>query len=205
MEHARPRAVRGHCLGGARDRARRLRLGVPEGRPREPRGRRVDVGGPAPARPSRPARPRARRGPGDARERPRPSPADARAGAPAARGRVLLVGDAAGLVDPLSGDGMYEAFVSAELAAAAISMDVRRPTRLRSRPRSISTLGVLEGEARRRSLPPCMSVGTARARRLRRDRRSPPWRSRTSERGSWARPSSDPCSVAAGRRATPVS
>jgi 2-polyprenyl-6-methoxyphenol hydroxylase-like FAD-dependent oxidoreductase len=41
-------------------------------------------------------------------------------GAPAARGPVLLVGDAAGLVDPLSGDGMYEAFVSAELAAKAI-------------------------------------------------------------------------------------
>lgn len=41
-------------------------------------------------------------------------------GAPAARGRVLLVGDAAGLVDPLSGDGIYEAFVSAELAARAI-------------------------------------------------------------------------------------
>jgi geranylgeranyl reductase family protein len=41
-------------------------------------------------------------------------------GAPAARGRVLLVGDAAGLVDPLSGDGMYEAFVSAPLAAEAI-------------------------------------------------------------------------------------
>jgi len=40
--------------------------------------------------------------------------------APAASGRVLLVGDAAGLVDPLSGDGMYEAFVSAKLAAAAI-------------------------------------------------------------------------------------
>ncbi len=36
------------------------------------------------------------------------------------RGRVLLVGDAAGLVDPLSGDGMYEAFVSARLAAEAI-------------------------------------------------------------------------------------
>jgi flavin-dependent dehydrogenase len=30
------------------------------------------------------------------------------------------VGDAAGLVDPVSGDGMYECFVSAELAAAAI-------------------------------------------------------------------------------------
>ena len=41
-------------------------------------------------------------------------------GAPAARGRVLLVGDAAGLVDPLSGDGMYEAFVSARLAADAL-------------------------------------------------------------------------------------
>jgi geranylgeranyl reductase family protein len=37
-----------------------------------------------------------------------------------AAGRVALVGDAAGLVDPLSGDGMYEAFVSARLAAAAI-------------------------------------------------------------------------------------
>ena len=36
-----------------------------------------------------------------------------------ARGRIALVGDAAGLVDPLSGDGMYEAFVSARLAAEA--------------------------------------------------------------------------------------
>jgi geranylgeranyl reductase family protein len=36
------------------------------------------------------------------------------------RGRVLLVGDAAGLVDPLSGDGIYEAFVSAQFAAQAI-------------------------------------------------------------------------------------
>ena len=34
--------------------------------------------------------------------------------------RVVLVGDAAGLVDPLSGDGMYEAFVSARLAADAM-------------------------------------------------------------------------------------
>ena len=41
-------------------------------------------------------------------------------GAAAARGRVLLVGDAAGLVDPLSGDGIYEAFVSAKLASSAI-------------------------------------------------------------------------------------
>jgi geranylgeranyl reductase family protein len=45
-----------------------------------------------------------------------------------ARGRALLVGDAAGLVDPISGDGMYEAFVSSRLAAE-------------------STLDVLEGRA----------------------------------------------------------
>jgi geranylgeranyl reductase family protein len=43
--------------------------------------------------------------------------------AAAARGRVLLVGDAAGLVDPLSGDGIYEAFVSARHAAEAILAD----------------------------------------------------------------------------------
>jgi geranylgeranyl reductase family protein len=36
------------------------------------------------------------------------------------RGRTLLVGDAAGLVDPLSGDGIYEAFVSSRLAAETI-------------------------------------------------------------------------------------
>ena len=34
--------------------------------------------------------------------------------------RALLVGDAAGLIDPVSGDGMYECFVSASLAAQAI-------------------------------------------------------------------------------------
>ena len=42
-------------------------------------------------------------------------------GSVAARGRALLVGDAAGLVDPLSGDGMYEAFVSARLASRTIA------------------------------------------------------------------------------------
>ena len=35
-------------------------------------------------------------------------------------GRVALVGDAAALVDPLSGDGMYEAFISGRLAAGAV-------------------------------------------------------------------------------------
>ena len=37
-----------------------------------------------------------------------------------AKGRVALLGDAAGLVDPLSGDGMYEAFLSAKLASEAL-------------------------------------------------------------------------------------
>jgi geranylgeranyl reductase family protein len=35
------------------------------------------------------------------------------------RGRTALVGDAAGLVDPVSGDGIYEALLSSKLAAAA--------------------------------------------------------------------------------------
>jgi geranylgeranyl reductase family protein len=43
-----------------------------------------------------------------------------RSTSPVARDKVLLVGDAAGLVDPLTGDGMYEAFVSGKLAAEAI-------------------------------------------------------------------------------------
>ncbi len=43
-----------------------------------------------------------------------------RPGTPIASERGLLVGDAAGLIDPVSGDGMYECFVSSRLAAAAI-------------------------------------------------------------------------------------
>jgi geranylgeranyl reductase family protein len=34
--------------------------------------------------------------------------------------RALLVGDAAGLIDPVSGDGMYECFVSSRLATEAV-------------------------------------------------------------------------------------
>ena len=40
-------------------------------------------------------------------------------GARLAHRRLALIGDAAGLVDPLSGDGIYEAFLSAKLAAGA--------------------------------------------------------------------------------------
>jgi geranylgeranyl reductase family protein len=39
---------------------------------------------------------------------------------PLVRGRTLLVGDAAGLVEPLSGDGIYEALLSARLAVEAV-------------------------------------------------------------------------------------
>lgn len=39
-------------------------------------------------------------------------------GQPVVRGRVMLVGDAAALVDPLSGEGIWAAFVSGRLAAS---------------------------------------------------------------------------------------
>jgi flavin-dependent dehydrogenase len=41
--------------------------------------------------------------------------------APVANARAVIVGDAAGLVDPMSGDGMFEAFLSSRLAAETIS------------------------------------------------------------------------------------
>jgi geranylgeranyl reductase family protein len=43
-----------------------------------------------------------------------------RSGTKVAGERALLVGDAAGLIDPVSGDGMFECFVSSRLAADAI-------------------------------------------------------------------------------------
>jgi len=43
-----------------------------------------------------------------------------RAGSPVATPRALLVGDAAGLVDPFSGDGMYEAFLSSRIASEEV-------------------------------------------------------------------------------------
>jgi geranylgeranyl reductase family protein len=66
-----------------------------------------------------------------------------------ARGRGLLVGDAAGVLDPVSGDGIYEAFVTSRLAADQV-------------------LAVLEGTAEslepyddavRRELDPLSSAG----------------------------------------------
>ena len=37
-----------------------------------------------------------------------------------ARGRALIVGDAAGLIDPISGDGMFEGFLSSQYASEAV-------------------------------------------------------------------------------------
>ncbi|HZD88418.1 MAG TPA: geranylgeranyl reductase family protein [Gaiellaceae bacterium] len=45
------------------------------------------------------------------------------AGSELARGNTAVIGDAAGLVDPFSGDGMYEAFLSAKLVSEA-ALDV---------------------------------------------------------------------------------
>src|SRR5438105_15898112 len=42
-----------------------------------------------------------------------------RHGAPLSRGRVALIGDAAGLIDPLSGEGIYAAIYSGHAAAGA--------------------------------------------------------------------------------------
>ena len=164
--------------------SRRLRLGLSEGRPREPRRRRVGERRAAASRAPRAARSRA----WARRRRPHRTCAVTvcrcvASGTPAGAGRVLLVGDAAGLVDPLSGDGMYEAFVSARLAADAIlagdlpgytSRALRRrstttrPRRGRPNARSTATRAIVFAAARApassRSSPAC-SAATWRIRR----------------------------------------
>jgi geranylgeranyl reductase family protein len=57
--------------------------------------------------------------------------------------RALLVGDAAGLVDPVSGDGIYEALVSSQLATDAILSDAidTYPARLRERLDPLASAG----------------------------------------------------------------
>jgi geranylgeranyl reductase family protein len=66
-----------------------------------------------------------------------------------ARDDALAVGDSAGFVDPVSGDGMYEAFVGSRLAAAAI-LDV-----LEGRASSLCPYET----AARRALDPVASAG----------------------------------------------
>jgi geranylgeranyl reductase family protein len=70
-------------------------------------------------------------------------------------GRGLLVGDAAGLVDPLSGDGMFEAFVSARLAAEAV-LDL-----LAGRTRDLGLYGVRIDRELRRLTSACWGAKVA--------------------------------------------
>ena len=101
----------------------------------------------------------------------------------AARGPVLLVGDAAGLVDPLSGDGIYEALVSARLAAAAILDGEPRPLRGRAARGARPLRGhVLEGEARARPTPAGGLRDRTHPAGLARDRRTAQRRGRAPER-----------------------
>ena len=71
--------------------------------------------------------------------------------------RALVVGDAGGLLDPVSGDGMYECFYSARLATAAIiDLLAGRATTLRAvrgggrRGALAAAPGLVEAEARAR-------------------------------------------------------
>jgi geranylgeranyl reductase family protein len=62
-----------------------------------------------------------------------------RPSSPLACGSALVIGDAAGLVDPFSGDGMYEAFLSAKLAAdAALELLAGRASGLESYEREVA-------------------------------------------------------------------
>ena len=168
---ARPRPLRPPARARARRHPGRLRLGLPQGRPRERRRRRLAERGAEAAR----APPAGLRG---ARARPsRRSTTCAatgcRCGGPA-RGSPasarLLVGDAAGLIDPVSGDGMYECFVSSRLAAAAIARPARRDGRRRSRPtrrpstRSSRRCTAPRGSSSRRSTAGRAPPGRSRAR-----------------------------------------
>ncbi|MBI4219047.1 MAG: NAD(P)/FAD-dependent oxidoreductase [Chloroflexi bacterium] len=63
-----------------------------------------------------------------------------RPGSPLVSGRLLLVGDAAGLADPLTGDGIHSAFVSGKAAATAtFEFLTGTATDLRSYERAIET------------------------------------------------------------------
>jgi geranylgeranyl reductase family protein len=77
------------------------------------------------------------------------------------RGRVLLTGDAAGLVDPLTGEGIHSAIVSGQAAAAAILETVHHPTDFSSRPKARSAV------AERPAFGSTTDIATAYARHLR--------------------------------------
>ena len=140
---------------------------------------------------------RARDRPGRRPSTARPPAADAHARDRArARERALLVGDAAGLVDPFSGDGMYEAFASAQLAAAA-ALDI-----LAGRASGIEPYA----DAVARRITPLTRAGWGAKRAFDRFPRPPsccasPAELRTPSRSSCAASSSAPATPVAWRKA----
>ncbi len=76
-------------------------------------------------------------------------------GRPIARGDALLVGDAAGLVDPMSGEGIYAAFVSGRLAAGVIHKHLTTDTA-----RQASRLALAYEAAVERELMPDLRAAT---------------------------------------------
>ena len=121
LRRGRSRSLPGASGARAGGGSRRLRLDLPEGRPRQRRRRRLGDRRPAPSLPSRPGSSRATGSTATALENVRGYRLPLRgAGDGLTNGRGLVVGDAAGLVDPLTGDGMYEAFLSARLASRTV-------------------------------------------------------------------------------------
>jgi flavin-dependent dehydrogenase len=78
------------------------------------------------------------------------------------RGRVLLTGDAAGLVDPLTGEGIHSAIVSGQAAAAAILETLSPSKDFSSRPDP----ELVEGEVERPAVSTTTEIAAAYARHL---------------------------------------
>ena len=81
------------------------------------------------------------------------------------QGRILLTGDAAGLVDPLTGEGIHSAIISGQAAAAAILECLPPTTELSSRPKDAHFASAVERPAS--PAPPKLSTAAVYARNLR--------------------------------------
>ncbi len=75
------------------------------------------------------------------------------AGRPISKGNAILVGDAAGLVDPMSGEGIHSAFVSGRLAAEAVLPYLQGGTK---------TLAAYEASIEREIMPDIRAAGLLR-------------------------------------------
>jgi geranylgeranyl reductase family protein len=72
---------------------------------------------------------------------------------PISKGNALLVGDAAGLVDPMAGEGIYSAFVSGRLAAEAVLPYLKGATK---------TLAAYDAAVEREMMPDLRAAGLLR-------------------------------------------